>query len=819
MGDLDGGIGRERAKPILLPPPDWLDLDPTMSNVCLVTDDGSQTTVNLAQALGEQGWQVVVLSFPPTIVLQQLPLPTAVKRVVLADMSEAHLQEQLAAIARYIGPVAAFIHLHPDTISLAIPGNSKAIVKQVFLMAKHLALGSLPGRSCFLTVTRLDGKLGVALDRDFDPISGGLFGLTKTLNWEWEQVHCRAIDLSPELDGATAAQAIVAELHDPNRLIREVGYSSQGRMTLVGEKYRPPNVSKSKGKIDRNRVFLVTGGGRGITAKCAIALGKSYPCKFILLGRSPIAPEPEWARDCTDERELKQRIIADFTARGEKPTPVKVQKVLKGIWQTREIVGTLQAIADAGAIAEYLTVDISDRSALQAKLPVAVGKLGAIGGIIHGAGVLADKLIEQKTSEDFEAVYTAKVAGLLNVLSCINPQELSHLVLFSSAAGFYGNIGQADYAIANEILNKFAYQFKQQHPNCHVVSFNWGPWDGGMVTPELKQLFMQRNIDVIPVEVGTQILVDELAAGNDKVVQVLVGGFLTNPSEALDPELKSYRIRRKLTLEENIFLQDHEIGGHAVLPTVCASGWLANTAEQLYPGFQFFSLSDFKVLKGIVFDETLASEYNVELVEISKDGEQGAIALAAQIWSETESGKRRYHYSGEIKLLRKRPETPIYEGFDSTLMEEVASLSPYEDGTLFHGPSFQGVKRVLNLSREKMTVECLLPQIDERQRGQIPAQAFNAIALDMQFQCMLIWVRHVYDAGSLPSQCRYAEHYQDAPAGKKMYVSLKVELSKETKLVADIVTHDRNGKIYSRVFGAEVSISKQLNRLFVPHKK
>lgn len=329
---------------------------------------------------------------------------------------------------------------------------------------------------------------------------------------------------------------------------------------------------------------------------------------------------------------------------------------------------------------------------------------------------------------------------------------------------------------------------------------------------------------MIPVEVGTQILVDELAAGfpggsqgTSKIVQVLVGGALTNPSGKLDPEQKSYRIRRQLTLEENPFLQDHEIGGQAVLPTVCASAWMANTAEQLYPGFQFFSLSDYKVLKGIVFDETLASEYNVELLEISKDGEKGEIALAAKIWSEMESGKRRYHYSGEIKLLRNMPDAPIYAGFDSTVMSELA-MYPYEDGTLFHGPSFQGVKRVLNLSREKMTMECLLPQIDERQQGQIPAQAFNAIAADVQFQCMLIWVRHFYDAGSLPLRCQHGEHYQDIPAGKTFYVSMEVTSSKDTKLVTDIISHDRNGKIYWRVFGAEVTISKQLNRLFVPHK-
>jgi hypothetical protein len=48
-------------------------------------------------------------------------------------------------------------------------------------------------------------------------------------------VFCRAIDLSSDLDVDQSVQYILAELHDPNCLITEVGYSFQGRTTLVCE--------------------------------------------------------------------------------------------------------------------------------------------------------------------------------------------------------------------------------------------------------------------------------------------------------------------------------------------------------------------------------------------------------------------------------------------------------------------------------------------------------------------------------------------------------------------------------------------------------
>jgi hypothetical protein len=62
-----------------------------------------------------------------------------------------------------------------------------------------------------------------------------LFGLTKSLGQEWPDVHCRALDLSPELDPEQAVCSILSELHDPNRLLVEVGYSPVGRVTLVSE--------------------------------------------------------------------------------------------------------------------------------------------------------------------------------------------------------------------------------------------------------------------------------------------------------------------------------------------------------------------------------------------------------------------------------------------------------------------------------------------------------------------------------------------------------------------------------------------------------
>jgi NAD(P)-dependent dehydrogenase (short-subunit alcohol dehydrogenase family) len=810
---------RREARLKFLPNPDELECAFDSSSICLLTDDGSWLSLQVAQSLIQRGWKVVVLSFPKFVIPESNDWPDTIASFALVDLSEGHLQQQLEAIERQYGSIRAFIHLNPVNVTAQ---TAKSLLKQVFLIAKQLKkslnAATQLGRSWFVTALHLDGHLGTGKTTEFEPIVGGFLGLTKTLNLEWERVFCRSIDFSRELETEVIVRSLLAELFDPNRLLVEVGYSRQGRVTLVAEpETMPISPIITTHSISPDSVFLVSGGGRGITAKCAIALAQSYPCKFILLGRSSLDPEPIWAQGCLTEDGLKQNAIANLS-QTEKPTPAKIQKLVKSILAQREIAQTLHAIAQAGGQAEYLSVDITNVSDLQAKLTPVLQIFGNVTGIVHGAGVLADKLIEHKSAADFEVVYTTKIEGLKSILACVNIEQINHLVLFSSAAGFYGNVGQSDYAIANEILNKFAHNFKRQHRNCQVISFNWGPWESGMVTPELKQLFAQRGVEVIPVEVGTQVFVNQLITGNSETVQVLVGSALVTPSVALESDLKTYRIRRKLTREANPFLEDHVIGGNPVLPAAFSVAWLVNIAEALYFGYKFFHCQKYKILKGIVFDETLADEYIVDLQEIKKNCDL-EIELIATIWSETSKGKMRYHYQSNLTLVREIPKAPVYEKLDHQKQEQqIINSSPYQDGTLFHGSSFQGVKSVLKITPEKLTMECILPKVNESYYGQFSAKTFNPIAADIQLQCMLIGTRHFYDAAGLPSRCQKGEHFQNIPFGKPFYVSMEVQSSSETKLVADVTAHDREGKIYSRVFGQELTISKQLNSLFLSVK-
>ncbi len=142
---------------------------------------------------------------------------------------------------------------------------------------------------------------------------------------------------------------------------------------------------------------------------------------------------------------------------------------------------------------------------------------GRIDGVVHGAGVIEDKLLGDKSGESFDRVYGTKVVGA-NVLARKLASEARFFVLFSSIAGTFGSRGQTDYAAANEALDKLAHRLHHRVKG-RVLSIGWGPWRGiGMVRAELEREYERRGIDLISPDAGVERFFEELLLGSDPQV-------------------------------------------------------------------------------------------------------------------------------------------------------------------------------------------------------------------------------------------------------------------------------------------------------------
>ena len=100
---------------------------------------------------------------------------------------------------------------------------------------------------------------------------GAVFGLLKTLSLEWPNVFCRAVDVAENVKAETAAGMVAAEICCPNHALREVGYTVDGkRHTTHASNLDTPRGEKgllgdSFHRVTKDDVFMVSGGGRGIS--------------------------------------------------------------------------------------------------------------------------------------------------------------------------------------------------------------------------------------------------------------------------------------------------------------------------------------------------------------------------------------------------------------------------------------------------------------------------------------------------------------------------------------------------------------------------
>jgi NAD(P)-dependent dehydrogenase (short-subunit alcohol dehydrogenase family) len=150
---------------------------------------------------------------------------------------------------------------------------------------------------------------------------------------------------------------------------------------------------------------------------------------------------------------------------------------------------------------------------------------GEVAGLIHGAGLIKDKLIRQKSVESFDRVLETKLDGALNLIRLVRGDSLKFTALFSSIAGRFGNVGQSDYAAANEILNKLAHWLDRRWSG-RVVSLIWGPWSGVGMVSQLESHLGSRGLGMISPESGGSLLTNELRFGRKGDVEVIYSGEL-----------------------------------------------------------------------------------------------------------------------------------------------------------------------------------------------------------------------------------------------------------------------------------------------------
>jgi NAD(P)-dependent dehydrogenase (short-subunit alcohol dehydrogenase family) len=317
------------------------------------------------------------------------------------------------------------------------------------------------------------------------------------------------------------AELLLQELGDADGPL-EVGYVGSARCT-----WEPVSVELDQEQqgvaLDEDSTVLITGGARGITARIALELAKRHRPKLVIVGRSAEPePEPSNTAHLTGQAEIKAALIARLEKSGDAFTPAKVEELYQRLVRDREIYSNLESLRKTGASVIYRAADVRNESEMAALIEE-LKSSGGIDGVIHGAGIIDDKLVRDKTPESFDRVFGTKVDSAAILARHLDPQKLKFCAFFASIASRYGNRGQADYAAANEVLSKLAHFLDRTWPG-RVFAVAWGPWaEVGMVS-HLEKHLVKRGLKLIPPDQGAALFADELEHGRKGESEVLIAG-------------------------------------------------------------------------------------------------------------------------------------------------------------------------------------------------------------------------------------------------------------------------------------------------------
>ncbi|CAH1261350.1 FASN [Branchiostoma lanceolatum] len=114
----------------------------------------------------------------------------------------------------------------------------------------------------------------------------------------------------------------------------------------------------------------------------------------------------------------------------------------------------LEALSTRSVDIKVMKVDVTDKKAVEEALTWVRDTMPPIEGIFHCAAVYEDKLIDQTTQDDWEAVMLPKAVGAVILHDATKKLHirLKHFVLISSVVALFGNTGQAAYCAANSTL-------------------------------------------------------------------------------------------------------------------------------------------------------------------------------------------------------------------------------------------------------------------------------------------------------------------------------------------------------------------------------
>ncbi len=382
---------------------------------------------------------------------------------------------------------------------------------------------------------------------------GGAGALARSLFLEHREMTVTVVDV-PEASSETAA-LVVSEARAASGFTEAV-YDANAIRHEPRLKVLWPERNDTAKALGAHDLLLVSGGGKGITAECALTLARSSGCRLALLGRS----HPE--RDA-------------------------------------ELQSNLQRFRNAKVVFEYFHVDLTDHKAASETIQRIQFEMGTVTAVLHGAGINNPKQLEDLTERDLCITLEVKVGALRNILRALGENKLRLLLTFGSIIGRTGLQGEGHYGLANEWLRMEVEDWQRQHPACHCLNLEWSVWAGVGMGQRLGVLesLQQQGIVPLPLDQALSCLPEMLAWQNAPASCIVTARSGNLPTLGFGHSdlpflrfLENVRLHypgieliadAEISTDTDPYLKDHCFRGDQIVPAVLGMEAMAQVASAL----------------------------------------------------------------------------------------------------------------------------------------------------------------------------------------------------------------------------------------------
>lgn len=349
------------------------------------------------------------------------------------------------------------------------------------------------------------------------PAFAAVSALSKTIRLENPKFHYRSLVLN-QAELGPQVKTIVVEFQ--NGSDGEVRYENHQRQVKSWSEFKSGSDSQTVA-IKDDGVYVITGGAGGLGLIFAEYLAGQTNVRLVLTGRSKLTPDKE---------------------------------------------AKLRTLDSSGERITYLQADVSNCEEVESLIARVKARFGVINGVIHAAGVTRDAFVLKKCDAEIAAVLAPKVYGTKWLDEATAGEQLDFFVIFSSAAGALGNIGQSDYAYANSFADHFALQReglrKQGKRSGKTLSLDWPLWEaGGLQTSESSRIRMRQTMGLVPLTTEDGLNAFELALQSQHAQLMVLAGERSkisrtiNPAEAVAERKESRSAETTLQADDEVVQQ------------------------------------------------------------------------------------------------------------------------------------------------------------------------------------------------------------------------------------------------------------------------